>query len=710
MKTSILIALAAIGGLIGAQSTRAQSGQELFQRALVMERSNGEVREAISLYERIAMEFTSDRSLAAQALIHLGLAHETLGSTEAQRAYQRIVSDYPDQHEQVVVARTRLAALTQPATVVEVSGTVVRQVWTSPASDVSPDGRYVVFKDEGDLAVRDLRTGEHRRLADATGRLPDNPVISPDGRQLAYVSFNREITELRLRDLNGSRPRVLVSNPEVPRLRPFAWSPDGKQILTLFARKDGTNQIVLVSAADGSVQVLKSLEWRWPYLMNFSPDGRYIAYDSPTRRDFPERDIFVLATDGSRESLLVAHPADDVRPLWTPDGNAIVFASDRSGILDLWLIPVAQGAAQGSPTLIKENVGNMYPLRLTTDGNYYYRIQTGRGGVSVAALDSATGQPLEAPALVSDRFRDGSMLPEWSPDGQHLAYLSRPGGPGSREPYEFITIRSLETGQERELTPELAFLQDTRLRWSPDGRSFLVSGADNDGHRGLYQINAQTGDVTPIVVTSGDLPPESRANRWHAAWSLDGKAIFYVYDEDGQSCEIRIRDMETGEERLLYRAVWPDNMDSPVVPVHLSNLELSPDGRRLAFGLSGDSSPWGHYAAQGVLVMPASGGAARELLRLDQDTEGLLTFSIAWTRDGSHLLFAKRVAQPTIPSELWRVSAAGGEPESLGLAMWGRGGVRAHPDGQRITFIGVPDRKHELWVMENFLPQPSGRR
>ena len=385
MKTSILIALAAIGGLIGAQSTRAQSGQELFQRALVMERSNGEVREAISLYERIAMEFASDRSLAAQALIHLGLAHETLGSTEAQRAYQRIVSDYPDQHEQVVVARTRLAALTQPATVVEASGTVVRQVWTSPASDVSPDGRYVVFKDEGDLAVRDLRTGEHRRLADATGRLPDNPVISPDGRQLAYVSFNREITELRLRDLNGSRPRVLVSNPEVPRLRPFAWSPDGKQILTLFARKDGTNQIVLVSAADGSVQVLKSLEWRWPYLMSFSPDGRYIAYDSPTRRDFPERDIFVLATDGSRESLLVAHPADDVRPLWTPDGNAIVFASDRSGILDLWLIPVAQGAAQGSPTLIKENVGNMYPLRLTTDGNYYYRIQTGRGGVSVGS-------------------------------------------------------------------------------------------------------------------------------------------------------------------------------------------------------------------------------------------------------------------------------------------------------------------------------------
>ena len=384
-----------------------QTPGELLQSALYKQQVEGDLQGAVTILEGLIEDFGQHREIAARALVQLGLAHETLGSTDAQRAYQRIVSDYPDQQEQVVVARSRLAALTQPATVVEASGVVVRQVWRGQPLDVSPDGRYVVFKDKGDLAVHDLRTGENRRLAGATGRSSDFPAMSPDGRQLAYVTHSSEDAELRLRDLNGSRPRVLFSNPEVPRPQPFAWSPDGKQILTVFERKDGTNQIVLVSAADGSVRVLKSLEWRWPYLMSFSPDGRYIAYDSPTRRHFPERDIFVLATDGSRESLLVAHPADDVRPLWTPDGNAIVFRSDRSGTLDVWLIPVAQGAAQGSPTLIKENVGNMYPLRFTTDGNYYYRIRTGRGGVYVAALDSATGQPLEAPALVSDRFGRG---------------------------------------------------------------------------------------------------------------------------------------------------------------------------------------------------------------------------------------------------------------------------------------------------------------
>ena len=333
----------------------------------------------------------------------------------------------------------------------------------------------------------------------------------------------------------------------------------------------------------------------------------------------------MLATDGSRESLLVAGPADSRFPLWTPDGSAILFASHSSGNWDQWLIPVAQGIAQGSPTLIKENVGPIEPLRFTTDGNYYYNLPTGRSlDVYVAALDPATGRPLGAPAMVSDRLRGGNTLPEWSPDGQHLAYLSRRGGPESGEPYDIITIRSLETDQERELTPQLAFLEDTRLRWSPDGRSFLVAGEENDGHRGLYQINAQTGDVTPIVVTSREHPPESRANRWHAEWSLDGKAIFYVYDEDGNSCEIRIRDMETGEERLLYRAVWPDNMDGPVVPVHLSNLALSSDGRWLAFGVGGN-----HFAARVVLAMPTSGGEPHELWRFEQGTESWATYSIA---------------------------------------------------------------------------------
>ncbi|HSM06053.1 MAG TPA: tetratricopeptide repeat protein, partial [Longimicrobiales bacterium] len=88
----IILALAFI-----APPVEAQTGEELFQQALVLERSNGEVREAIHLYERIVRDFASQRALAARALLRLGMAHEILGNAEARAAYQRLVADFGDQ-------------------------------------------------------------------------------------------------------------------------------------------------------------------------------------------------------------------------------------------------------------------------------------------------------------------------------------------------------------------------------------------------------------------------------------------------------------------------------------------------------------------------------------------------------------------------------------------------------------------------------------
>ena len=65
--------------------------------------------------------------------------------------------------------------------------------------------------------------------------------------------------------------------------------------------------------------------------MSLSPDGRYIAYDFPQAEEGPERDIFLLASDGSREVPLVRHPAHEAGPMWTPDGSRVLFFSDGCG-------------------------------------------------------------------------------------------------------------------------------------------------------------------------------------------------------------------------------------------------------------------------------------------------------------------------------------------------------------------------------------------
>ena len=69
MRTTLLAVVAAATLLLTAtQPALAQSGQELFQQALVKERADGELKQAIALYERIVQEFSADRTLTANAL------------------------------------------------------------------------------------------------------------------------------------------------------------------------------------------------------------------------------------------------------------------------------------------------------------------------------------------------------------------------------------------------------------------------------------------------------------------------------------------------------------------------------------------------------------------------------------------------------------------------------------------------------------------
>jgi len=280
-----------------------QSAGVLLQSGLYKEDVNGDLEAAIAIYERVLKEFPKDRPVAAKALLHIGSCYEKLGKQEAQKAYQRLIKEFADQPEPVAQARARLAALqTDP------SGMTIRRVWSTPdaypVGVVSADGRYftVLERETGALAIRDLTTGESRRLTHkqtppGVGSVR-NAHISPDGRQVAYSWRSQDgPLELRLVGTDGSEPRVLLSDEELAVIDVDDWSPDAKTLLTLFDKKDGTTQIATVSVVDGSVRVLKSLNWGDPRTARFSPDGRYIAHDFQPDQDSSQEDIFLLASD-----------------------------------------------------------------------------------------------------------------------------------------------------------------------------------------------------------------------------------------------------------------------------------------------------------------------------------------------------------------------------------------------------------------------------
>ena len=83
--------------------------------------------------------------------------------------------------------------------------------------------------------------------------------------------------------------------------------------------------------------------------MWFSPDGRYIVYDVLPPRAQNNRDLAIVSVDGTLESPLVENPSDDYVLGWSPTGQSVVFASNRSGAYGIWEIPVSKGRPDGEP-------------------------------------------------------------------------------------------------------------------------------------------------------------------------------------------------------------------------------------------------------------------------------------------------------------------------------------------------------------------------
>jgi Tol biopolymer transport system component len=586
----------------------------------------------------------------------------------------------------------------RPASPSERGSVVIRQLWAGTDVDghggASTDGRYLSYidRESGDLAIRNLRTGEKRRLTDARSRARSTqaarfPLMAKGIEWVAYAWCVQEAScELQAVDLNGSHPRLLYRSDDIKDVQPAAWFPDGRQLLAILTRRDGASQIARLSIADGSLRVLKALDKRRPLTLSLSPDERYITYDLPPDTESRQRDIFVLAADGSREVALVQHPANDLFPLWTPDGGGVVFVSDRTGSPGVWLSPIRDGQPAGPPRLVKADMGRMLPLGLGADGSYYYSLQTDLRDLFIAHLDPATSKLTEAPLPVAQRFMSSEAVPEWSPDGQSIAYV-RHRGPYEEQSSGTVCIRSLRENKEREYSAGLNHLAEAR--WSPDGRWILLSGSNNPGGAAFYRLSLETGEVTPVL----EAPPGVHAR--HPVWSADARAIIYARS-GGSSADVRAgspvrawedalvwRNLETGNEIELYRC-------EP--SCSLGHVALSRDSRWLAFLVHEPAS-----RTDLIRVMPLEGGKPHDPIRVEAP---LALADLAWTPDGRILFAAANLDHDAATTEMWRVSPQGGLAEFVGGTTPGLNGFRLHPDGRQVAF-SAGHTTSEVWVMEN---------
>jgi Tol biopolymer transport system component len=698
MQMAALLAALSLPAIVPAAEIKAEVA---LRAAMEQETVKGDLKGAVEQYRKIVTVYPQDRSIAARALLHMGACYEKLGQSDAQKAYERLLRDYPEQKE-AAEARARLDRDTGRKAQ---NGPLAQRVWAAEeagtdyfghvAVQIAPDGEHAAFTDwkSGNLAIRDLKTGETRFLTqDRAGDCPHDMAFSRDGKQIAFRCDGlRAPQPLKIFHADGSRPR------EIPLVEDglflSSWSPDGKQIAaTKYSVGEKAQGLVLISASDGAVTRLKSTPWGGqPQAGGFSPDGRFLVYSLRKTASVSSGGVFAIAVDGSRESTLVQSGADYTDAAWTPDGKGVVFLSDRSGTRDLWFIQVADGRPQGEPVVVRPEVGKIDFKGFTRDGSLYYGTNQVDSDLYQIAFDPEKGTA--APRRISERLIGANFEPEPSPDGTLLAFFrGEPGNPGS--PYTTsLVIRSVTTGKETTLLTGLFVDRQRRcIRWFPDGRSLLVHE-----WKSIRRVDAQTGETRTLLET----PPPI----WmHTEVSRDGKALFYSSllrsSQPGAFGTLRLirRDLETGEEKVLYQVQSGQ--------AGLYGISLSPDGTRLAFMTSErvNNEPF-----RVLVTMPEKGGEVKEVCRakaVPGNQEPLHWWGATWSRDGRYILASRSIMTEKQSDELVAFPIDGGEARVLAVMPGDIYDPTASPDGRQIFFTNAR-RSLELWAMRNFLPQAS---
>jgi TolB protein len=265
------------------------------------------------------------------------------------------------------------------------------------------------------VGLGDLRFGAHR-VADAIYQKLTG-VPGAFATRIAYISAtgtgDDQHYELVVADADGFNPQSIVGSPE-PLLSP-AWSPDGKNLAYVSFEK-GNSAIYMQEVATGARSLVSSGRG-----INgapaFSPDGRFMAL-TLSRTGNPEIHIRDLGSGNTRQ--LTRHWAIDTEPVWSPDGNFIYFTSDRGGRPQIYKVPVAGG----DPRRI--TLEGIYNARasIATDGNSL-AVAHGQGNeYRIAVWDIET----ERLRILTPGVLDES--PSFAPNNSMILYATREGDKG----------------------------------------------------------------------------------------------------------------------------------------------------------------------------------------------------------------------------------------------------------------------------------------
>ncbi len=204
----------------------------------------------------------------------------------------------------------------------------------------SPDGREIAFYSDRDgtrqIYVMD---GDGKNVRRVTGRYPVNedPGWSPDGARLCFWAQDGKAAPEDIFIINRDGTGLInVTHSEKGTRRVPAWSPDGGSI-AFTSDRYLSHQVYTIEVTGRNEKRLTSNP-RGACRPRWSPDGHRLAYSDGGYSLRQNVDIWEMDPDGGNKKRLTEDRAHDYDPAYAPDGKKIIFASNRTGRYELYVM------------------------------------------------------------------------------------------------------------------------------------------------------------------------------------------------------------------------------------------------------------------------------------------------------------------------------------------------------------------------------------